>query len=617
MIKILLKVLPEKVKTYILMKANFVVLFRKISLKKIIQHLILAIIGIIAIPGFSEIREPSKYPLVEKVDPFIGTGGHGHTYPGATLPFGLVQLSPDTFNNGWDWCSGYHITDSSIMGFSHTHLSGTGSSDYGDFLFMPTTGKLNFQPGTRENPDKGYRSRFSHDKESAKPGYYQVQLTDYNVDAELTATTRVGMHKYTFPKTKQANIIIDLTHAIHNAKVLESNIEIISDTEIRGYVKKSGWARNRYIYFAAQFSRPFVNSGLQIDNQLNENAKIAEGTNLKGYVRFDTTENQVVLIKVGLSTVSIDGGGGKIKQECPNWDFEKVREEAMACWEKQLSKITVEGGSENDLTIFYTSLYHSSIVPNISSDADGQYRGMDGKIHKAKNGDNYTVFSLWDTFRAFHPLMTIIDEKRTNDFITSMLDKYDQAGRLPKWELAATETWAMIGYHAVSVIADAWSKNIRDYDVQKAYEAMKTTAMQDYPECKYYRLLGYVPFDKVDRSVSRTVEFAYDDWCIALMAKKLGNKYDQEIYAQRSKFYRNVFDSETGFMRGKDSEGNWRKNFNPNQNTGEFVEGNSWHYTWFTPHDVQGLIELMGGDEAYVANLDKLFTSPGKEHMDL
>lgn len=561
--------------------------------------------------------ETPEFPLVHKVNPFIGTGAHGHTYPGAVLPFGMVQLSPDTFNQGWDWCSGYHDSDDSMMGFSHTHLSGTGSSDYGDFLFMPTTGALQFKPGSRKNPDEGYRSRFSHEQEHAVPGAYEVRLLDSSIDVSLTATMRVGVHRYLYPKTKEANVILDLTHFIDRSKILSSELTITSDREVRGFVRKSGWANDRQLYFVAQFSRPFTKSGIVVDEQLNEEAQQAKGTNLKGYVQFDTTEDQQVLVKVALSAVSYEGAARNLREECPDWDFAKTRQQAMARWEQQLNKIRVEGGTDAQQTTFYTALYHSCLVPHVFSDVDGQYRGMDKKVHIAKDFQNYTVFSLWDTFRALHPLMTIIEQERTNDFVNSLLTKYDQQGLLPKWELASNETWAMIGYHAVPVIVDAWKKNIRGFDLERAYQAMQTSASQDFAEAKSYRKHGYVAMDEAGRSASRTVEFAYDDWCIAQIAEELDRQQDAELYAQRSQFFRNAYDPTAGFLRGRDSDGSWKPDFHPDHMTGEFVEGNAWHYTWFAPHDIEGLIDLMGGKQAFTKKLDRLFTRQGREHVDV
>jgi predicted alpha-1,2-mannosidase len=562
-----------------------------------------------------------EYSLAEKANPFIGTAAHGHTYPGVSMPFGMVQLSPDTGVDGWDWCSGYHYSDNSIMGFSHTHLDGTGCADLGDFLFMPTTGTPQFEPGSKKNPDEGYRSRFSHEQEKAMPGFYGVYLKDYQVDVQLTATPRAGIHKYTFPATKEANVIIDIAHAIGGARIRESKLEIVGDREVRGYVRKSGWSPDRFLYFTAQFSRPFSKSGLMIDGTRDESAKQAEGKSLKGYVRFDTTQEREILVKVALSAVDWDGAARNMEAECPGWDFQQLCDKAKESWQKQFSKIAVQGGSEENQRVFYTALYRACLTPNLFVDADGRYRGTDKKIHKAENFDNYTVFSLWDTFRAEHPLMTIIEQKRTNDFVNSMLGKYEQCGHLPYWELHSGETWCMIGYHSIPVIADAWMKGIRGYDANKAFEAMKQCAMQDHQGLEDYKRLGYAAMDKESQSVSRTAEYSYDDWCIAVMAKELGKNEDYEEFNRRSQSYRNLFDRSIGFLRGKNSDGVWKPDFNPDHlpadGAGEYTEGNSWHFTLFAPHDIGGLMYLLGGEEGFVKKLDEMFVRPGYEHADV
>jgi predicted alpha-1,2-mannosidase len=580
---------------------------------------------LLVLPTASAVTGPVEMPrgaqLVEKVNPFVGTAAHGHTFPGVALPFGMVQLSPDTGNAGWDWCSGYHYKDNSIMGFSHTHLSGTGCADLGDFLFMPTTGPLKFEPGSKENPDEGYRSRFSHDREIASPGFYQVFLADYEIDVQLTATRRVGFHQYTYPATKAANVIVDITHSIGDTKIQEGSLEIVGEREIRGYVRKSGWSPDRVLYFVARFSRPFAASGLVIDGLLNEDVKQAKGKNLKAYVQFDTSQDRQVLVKVAISAVSSDGAAKNLDAECPGWDFSQVRSSASAAWENQLAKITVQGGSEEAQRTFYTALYHTCLAPYLFCDADGSYRGMDQQIHQAQDFENYTVFSLWDTFRATHPLFTLIEQRRTNDFIKALLCKYEQKGILPFWELASGETWCMIGYHSIPVIADAWVKGIRGYDGEQALEAMKKSAMQDHQGLKFYKELGYVPMDKESYSASRTVEYAYDDWCIGVMAKELGRSKDEKTFAERSLNYRKLFDTSIGFVRGKDVEGNWNAEFDPDrisaQGTGEFIEGNAWHYTWFAPQDVPGLISAMGGKQPFIDKLDQLFSRPGYEHADV
>ncbi|MDR1937565.1 MAG: GH92 family glycosyl hydrolase, partial [Tannerellaceae bacterium] len=545
------------------------------------------------------------------VDPFIGTGGHGHTFPGATIPYGMVQLSPDTRTLGWDGCSGYHYSDSSIIGFSHTHLSGTGIGDYGDILFMPFQGDIKTEAGDEQNPDTGYRSRFTHKEEKAAPGYYAVKLADYGIDVELTASTRAGFHRYTFSKGGTSGVIIDLSHTIHGHRNPLNEIHLISDTEVAGIKITNGWSTNHQVYFYARFSKPF--SCELIDTG-------------KAVLLFDTNAGDELLAKVGISAVDTDGAKNNLDTEIGDWDFDRVANEAKSQWIDQLNRITVEGGSEDLKKIFYTALYHCSISPNIFSDADHRYRGVDMKIHQAEGFTNYTVFSLWDTFRAFHPLLTIIDPVRDNEFIRSLLSKYEEGGILPKWELAANYTGSMIGYHAVSVIVDAYMKGIRDFDVEKAYRACIETSLYDttgifFPSQvvkdklmpiarKYYNELGYIPADLTIKSVSEGLEYAYCDWCISQMAKERNDTAVYEAYIKRAMNYRNYFDSTGGFMRGKKADGSWETPFNPRSPGRSYVEGNAWQWNWYVPQDVYGYIELMGGKEAFSRKLDSLFAVP-------
>ena len=563
-----------------------------------------------------------EYPLAEKVNPFIGTSKHGHTYPGVSLPFGMVQLSPDTKTEGWDWCSGYHYSSKTIMGFSHTHLDGTGCSDLGDFLFMPTVGELQFEAGSENDTSTGYRSKFSHSQEKASAGFYSVKLQDYDIDVELTATYRVGFHKYKFPATKQANVIMDLKHAIGGARIRESKAEIVGDNVIRGYIRKSGWSPDRFLYFVAEFSQPFTSAGLVADGkQLDSSVKNTDARHIQCFARFDATKNKELLVKVGISAVSWDGAKLNLDTECPGWDFEETCEKAKEAWQEELSRISVKGGSTDDDAVFYTALYRCCLTPNLFMDVDGKYRGTDKEIHQADKYNNYSIFSLWDTFRAEAPLFTIIDQKRANDFVNSMLGKYRQSGLLPVWELHSGETWCMIGYHAIPLIADAWCKGIRDFDGQEALTAMKKSAMQDHQGLREYKAMGYAAHDKGNQSASRTMEYAYDDWCIAQVAKDLGEKEDYDLFTKRSQFYRNLHDSSVGFVHAKDSNGMWSKNFDPDllpaDGGREFTEGNAWHFSFFAPQDVNGLIDLFGGDKGFTAKLDELFTRPGKEHMDV
>ena len=565
------------------------------------------LISIIFFTGFVTIISQTDY--TKFVNPFIGTAEHGHTYPGASMPFGMVQLSPDTGTEGWDWCSGYHASDNSIIGFSHTHLSGTGVADYGDILFMPFTGDVKFNPGSKENPDEGYRSRFS--KEKASPGYYSAFLDDYKIDVELTTTKRSGLHKYIFQKRENANILVDLSHGIEDA-VVESYINIIDENKIEGYRTSSGWAKKHTIYFYAEFSKN-INEFIISLNDKRISEKSAKGKSVKVSLQFNSLSNQKLLTRIGISHVSLEGAKKNLKAEISHWDFEKIRNDAKEKWNELLSRIEVEGGTKEQKITYYTSLYHTFLAPNLFSDVDHKYMGMDGKVKIADGFNMYTIFSLWDTFRALHPLLTIVDEKLTVDLIKSLIAKSEESGELPVWELAANETWTMIGYHSIPVIVDAYMKGIRNFDIEKAYKAMVNSAMKDKRGLDYYKNMGFIPMDKSHDAVSSTLEYAYDDWCIATMAKELGKEKDYKYFMKRAKNYENVFDKETKFMRGRFNSGAWKKDFDPIQpsylGSGEFTEGNSWQYTWFVPQDVNGLIKLMGGDKLFKEKLDALFTT--------
>ena len=561
------------------------------------------------------------------VNNFIGTGGHGHTFPGATTPYGMVQLSPDTRTLGWDACGGYHYSDNSIIGFSHTHLSGTGIGDLGDFLFMPFSGKYKIEPGSPENPDSGYRSRFSHNNEKASPGYYAVFLEDYNIDVELTSTKRAGFHKYRYNKTGKSGVIIDLSHNIYPDRNPNHEFKVISNTEIAGYKGSGGWATTQDIYFNAKFNRPFscvfYDNGEKLDTPPDYKSK-----NLIAVLTFDVAAGEEVLAKVGISSVDYEGAKKNLNSEINHWRFEKTKNEAHKLWKKELSKINVKGGSDDEKAIFYTALYHTSISPNIFSDVDFRYRGLDRNIHKSKNENIYTVFSLWDTFRAFNPLKTITDPDRTNEFIKALLDKYDQGGVLPMWELHGNYTGCMIGHHSVPVIVDAYKKGIRNYDIEKAYEAIVHASKYDtigvkfpskevksllMPKGKWYHSnQPFIPADLENESVSKALEYAYNDWCIAQMANDLEKKDDYNLFIERSKKYTEYYDPDTGFMRGKNSDGKWREPFNPRfsrHRKDDYTEGNAYQWSWFVPHDVQGLIDLVGGKKFFIEKLDDLFST--------
>lgn len=541
-------------------------------------------------------KPPQTFLPVQYIDPFIGTDGHGHTYPGATTPFGMVQLSPQTRLDGWDGCSGYHYTDSIIYGFAHTALSGTGVSDYGDILLMPFVGEPVFS-------QLEYRSPFRKENEYAEAGYYRVFLDKPSVLAEMTTSTRVGYHRYTFPESDEANIIIDLKHRDH---VVESWIEFVSDTEIRGMRRSSNWANDMVWFFHMQFSKPFDNFGIELNNELSEGLLSAHGNNIKAYVGFSTASDEIIEVKVGLSAVDVDGAHRNLQSEIGGWDFDRSRYHAFIGWNEAVSKITVHGGTTEQKRVFYTALYHAMLQPNTFIDIDGRYRGMDHRIHITTDYNYYTVFSLWDTYRAWHPLMTIIEQERSMDFIRTMLDMYDKGGLLPIWELAANETYCMIGNHGISVIADAWMKGLRDYDGVYALNAMVHSATRDHFGLDYYQKFGYIPGDKEHESISKTLEYAYNDWCIALMANDLGLNDVYIEYLKRAQGYKHIFDPQTGFMRPR-LNGNWLTPFDPTRIDWHFTEANAWQYSFYVPQDITGFIELHGGKENLALKIDELF----------
>ena len=568
------------------------------------SFLVISLLLLLPLLSLSQSRQRD---LTRLVDPFVGTGGHGHTFPGATLPFGMVQLSPDTRLSGWDGCSGYHYSDHIIYGFSHTHLSGTGIPDYCDILLMPTVGDVHLEARPHE-AGKGYASRFSHQNETAIPGYYSVRLDDDNILAELTTTSRVGFHRYSFPRTISANIIIDLAH---RDKVLESYLHIVDSTHLEGFRRSESWAKDQLVYFAMEFSRPFAASTISEGGQISPTASEARGTKVQAAFRFSALDGAPVLTKVALSAVSLEGARKNLAAEIDHWDFDRVKAESNRVWNSELRKIEVAGGTEAQLRNFYTALYHSVLAPNIFMDVDRQYRGRDFKSHFAKDFDNYTVFSLWDTFRAAHPLYTIIDRRRTTDFIRSFLAQYEQGGRLPVWELAANETDTMIGYHAVSVIADAVAKDIDGFDRSLALKAMKHSADLKHFGLAAYSDHGMIGMEEERESVSKTLEYAYDDWCIAETARTLGHEDDYERFIERAQYYKNVFDRQSGFMRPR-TNANWLSPFDPREVDFNFTEANSWQYTFFVPQDISGLIALMGGKQAFIEKLDALFAGESK-----
>ena len=597
--------------------------------------------------------------FTQYVNPLIGTRKMGHTYPGATVPFGSVQLSPDTdeqpHNIGgkytpeaYRYCAGYQYDDKTIVGFSHTHFSGTGHSDLGDFLIMPTIGPLQLEPGDKNDPKSGFRSGFSHSTEAAEPDYYKVLLEDDNILAEMTTTTRVGFHQYTFPASDNAHIILDLMHGIYNYddKNVWTFVRVENDHTVVGYRQTNGWARTRTVYFAMEFSKPFTSYGFKnfgredykgFWRKFDQTKNFPEmaGKQIRAYFDFKTSQNEKIKIKFALSPVSTEGAMKNLRAEIPDWNFERVKREGQAAWNGELGKIAVTANNRDDLVNFYTAMYHAFISPTVYMDVDGQYKGVDQNVHyalyepfhpelqAAKNRisnarvfskfTNYTTFSLWDTYRALHPFFNLVQPARNRDMIRSMLAHYDQSVHhmLPVWSHYANENWCMIGYHSVSVIADAIvTGNLIGPEANRALDAAVRTAHTKYYDgIGYYEQYGYVPEDKNSTSVSKTLEYAYDDWAIAQAAKKLDRKDISDEFTRRSQSWTRVFDPSTGFMRPKMSDGTWGKSFDPLKTEGQgFIEGNSWNYSLYVPHDPVAMIELMGGKQKFATHLDELFS---------
>jgi predicted alpha-1,2-mannosidase len=544
--------------------------------------------------------------------PIVGTGGHGHTYPGATVPFGFVQISPDTRTEGWDACSGYHYADDSILGFSHTHLSGTGCGDLGDVLLLPFTGSLDTAGNYLPLEAKRFRSHFSHNQELAQPGYYRVLLDSYNILAELAATTHAGMHRYTFPASEHGHVLLDLVHGL-NSQPLESLIQVEGKTLVTGYRRSGGWANGKTFFFAIESSEPFHGFGLEVDGQpLPAEQSQAKGKLVRAHLDYQTSAGQQILLRIGLSATSIEGAKKNLQAEIESWDFETVRQGARAAWNRSLSPIRIESSDPYVRQTFYSSLYHAMTAPVLFNDADGSYRGPDNQVHSAPGFQYYCTFSLWDTFRAEHPLMTLIQPGRVNDFVRSMLAFNDQSEQhaLPMWPLASCETGCMIGYHSVPVIVDAYSKGFRGYDVEAAFQAMRRTALHSRNHQDEYQKLGYVISETAKRNeaTSRTLEFTYDDWCLAQMAKAMGKTEDADLFARRAQNFTNVFDPATGFFRGKTAAGSFREPFDPKAvSFDDFTEANAWQYAFAVMQDVPGMVRLYGGEKAFVAKLDQLF----------
>ena len=543
---------------------------------------------------------------VDYANPIIGTAEHGHVYPGATVPFGMVQLSPDTRDTTWDGCSGYHYSDHSVLGFSHNHLTGTGCPDLGNLLVVPTVGPLKLTPG--ERPGEGYRARFSHQDEISRPGYYAVLLPDYQVKVELTATTRAGFHRYTFPATSDAHVVVDLQHGVGNA-VTDSQLTIEDDRTASGYRRSAGWGGDKIYYFVMEFSKPFASAAVaQADRDVA--GRQTTGKETKGHFDFKTKAGEQILVRVGLSTVSVEGARKNLHAEIPGWDFDAVARAARQEWDRTLGTLEIETKDANLKETFYSALYHTLLAPTVLNDVDGQFRGPDGKIHQTTGYDYYTELSLWDTFRAEHPLLTLVQPRRVNDFVNTMLDHFKIFGEqtLPVWTESGKENWCMIGNHAIPVITEAYAKGFRNWNAEEALADMIAATDKNREQLEAYRDRGFIPTGKDVQSVSKLLEYAYDDSCIARLARALGKNDLADKYAKRSQNWQNVFDTSTGFMRGKNADGSWVTPFDPNGiNFNEYTEANAWQYSYFVPHNLPGLIASHGGDEKFVTQLDELF----------
>lgn len=551
--------------------------------------------------------------LLDHVNPFIGTDGPGNTYPGATLPYGMVQLSPDIGIPGWDRIAGYYYRDSIISGFSHMHLSGTGAGDLYDILVMPVNSR--FKKRIKENNYKPF-SKFDHEHEEASPGYYRVDLLDYGITAELTTTGRTGIHRYTFPDDDYTTIHIDLGYSLNWDRPTETYFQIVNDSVVEGYRKSTGWANDQRVYFVMEFSKPF--KAFELFQNEERTGNPVEGKNTRLEVHYNMAENEQLVIKTGLSTANISGAYESLKKEAPHFDFEVYKEAAGDIWEKELQKITIETDNENRKAVFYTMMYHSMLAPTLLSDPSGNYKAPNHQVENAKGFERYDTFSLWDTFRAAHPLFTIIQQERVPHFIKSLLAHYKETGLLPVWSMQGNETNMMLGYHAVPVVVDAYLKGF-DFDAGLAYEACKASAMANDREIDLYRHYGYVPAgdENEDWSVSKTLEYAYDDWCIAMFAKELGKEEDYRYFLKRSGNWKNLYDEQTSFFRPKNREGEFITPFVPKEYTRFFSESNAWQYFWFVPQNIQGLKRATGGEERFTQKLDSMFSVSPRSNDEL
>jgi len=565
------------------------------------------------IPGFVMLCllascNPKALELTRYVDPLIGTGDHGHVFIGANVPYGAVQLGPVQFSEGWDWCSGYHYSDSTIIGFSHTHLSGAGSADMGDISLMPAVGEVKLTRGNLQDGQSGLWSKFSHQNETAKAGYYQVHLDRFNIDVELTSTVRVGFHKYTFPASPESKIIIDLEHGIDDIPTQTFVIQE-NDSTISGYRTSSGWAENHTMYFTTRFSKPMIAFNASDAGMVTQGDTLVL-SKAYGVAHFKTSDRETILVKVAISPISIENAKMNLKAELPDWDFDKARREADQAWNRELNKIEISSKDQHTLRTFYTALYHTMVAPSVYCDVNRDYFGTDGQVHTNNDFTNYSTFSLWDTYRAAHPLMNLIHPEMVPDIAKTMLHIFKEQGKLPVWHMLSNETNAMVGNPGAVVLADIVMKGF-DVDNKAAFEAMKTSAMLDERGLKWLKKYGYIPYEKEGSSVAKALEYGLADWSIAQVARKVGAESDYDYFIKRSQAYRYYFDPETRMLRPKDSTGVFRTPFNPIGLT-DYREGNAWQYTWLVPHDVNGLISLFGSEEAFASKLDSLFLAKGE-----
>lgn len=579
------------------------------------RGLLLLVFGITLVSCSNKSEQFEQGKFTKYVDPNIGKGDHGHVFVGANVPFGLVQLGPVNYSHGWDWCSGYHQSDSTIIGFSHLHLSGTGIGDLGDIALMPVVGDVKLiARGKVDDYSSNFLSLFRRNTETVRPGYYAVSLERYNIGVELSATERVGIHSYSFPESENAKVIFDLTQGIGWDAPVEGYITQEDETTISGYRYSKGWAKDQRVYFTAKFSKPMKNFQVSINDTIQE-GKTLKNKQTLGVAQFDTKNGEKLLVKVAVSPVSIENAKMNMQAELNDWDFNKVVSNADKAWNKELGKVEVKGKSEKDLRVFYTALYHSMVAPSIFNDVNKDYWGTDKQVHKSADFNNYTTFSLWDTYRAAHPLMTIIHPEKMNDIVATMLNIYKEQGKLPVWHLMANETDCMVGNPGIAVVADAYLKGFQSKNPEFLFEALKNSALLDERELSYLKIQGYIPIDNdIVESVAKGLEYALADATIALVAKEMGKKEDYELFAKRAKAYEYYFDKGTNFMRGRATNGTWRTPFNPfdaSHRTNDYTEGNAWQYTWLVPQDVEGLVSLFGSEDAFVKKLDSLFTISG------